>query len=187
VILLSISNSFFQIITTHGAVVHDSGGYGMLGFGHNDDRIASHAGADQVMANVMTPSLSHPKFFAAFAKQIGIRRADRTNPYARIMCMNSGSEAVELSARLTDTDAKLKTQQGGVHSGWRTQMMCIEGSFFGRTYRPARLSHSCREIYQKHLASFQHAECHLPIVVKPNDVVGLEKAFDDAAKNKIHV
>jgi hypothetical protein len=28
------------IVTTHGAVVHDSGGYGMLGFGHNDDRIS---------------------------------------------------------------------------------------------------------------------------------------------------
>lgn len=174
-----------QIVTTHGAVVHDSGGYGMLGFGHNDDRISPAAAADQVMANVMTPSLSHPKFIDAFKAQVGVRNG--SSPYTHVMCMNSGSEAVELSARLTDTDAKLKTQKGGVHEGWRTVMMCVEGSFFGRTYRPARLSHSCREIYQQHLASFQHAECHLPWVVKPNDVAGLEALFAKAQAEHVHI
>jgi hypothetical protein len=58
------------IVTTHGAVVHDSGGYGMLGFGHNDDRLNSSVGAPQCMANVMTPSLSHPEFIAAFKAQV---------------------------------------------------------------------------------------------------------------------
>ena len=66
-----------------------------------------------------------------------------------------GSEAVELSARLTDIDAKLKVGKGGPHEGWHTRMMSVDGGFYGRTYRPARLSHSCREIYQQHLQSFQ--------------------------------
>jgi hypothetical protein len=116
-------------------------------------------------------------------------------------CLNSGSEAVELSARLTDIHAKTMTSAGGPHAGWRTSMMCLDGSFYGcvagggcpllpppppcpcrarcarerfdcdafprpalcnlpfvclhcwwycrRTYRPARLSHSCRSIYKE--------------------------------------
>ena len=42
------------------------------------------------MANVMTPSLSHPEFIAAFRAQIGVRRADGKCPYEAVMCMNSG-------------------------------------------------------------------------------------------------
>jgi hypothetical protein len=60
------------IVTTHGAVVHDSGGYGMLGFGHNDDRLNKSVSGDQCMANVMTPSLSHPQFIDAFKAQVGV-------------------------------------------------------------------------------------------------------------------
>lgn len=175
------------IVTVHGAVLHDSGGYGMLGFGHNDDRITPSVGRDQCMANVMTPAVSQMEFFQAFKAQIGWNRKDGKCPYSRIMCMNSGSEAVELSARLTDVHAKKMTEKGGVHEGWKVQMMVLDGSFYGRTYRPARLSHSCREIYQEHLASFQHPECHLPIVIKPNDIAGIEAAFANAAKNKIHI
>ena len=66
-------------------------------------------------------------------------------------------------------------------------MIVLEGSFYGRTYRPARLSHSCRETYQKHLASFQHADCHLPLVVPANDVAALHRAFEHAEKSKLHV
>ncbi len=66
-------------------------------------------------------------------------------------------------------------------------MMVLEGSFYGRTYRPARLSHSCRSIYQANLASFQHAECHLPIVVPANNVAALRKAFADAEAAGLHV
>ena len=55
------------------------------------------------------------------------------------------------------------------------------------SYRPARLSHSCRSIYQDTLASFQHADCHLPLVVKPNDIAGLTAAFEAAERAKVHV
>ena len=66
-------------------------------------------------------------------------------------------------------------------------MIVLEGSFYGRTYRPARLSHSCRSIYQQHLASFQHAECHLPMVVPANNVAALERAFAQAEAQNLHV
>jgi hypothetical protein len=47
------------IITAKGAVLHDSGGYGMLGFGHAPDQILQAMAQPHVMANVMTPSFSH--------------------------------------------------------------------------------------------------------------------------------
>lgn len=54
-------------------------------------------------------------------------------------------------------------------------------------YRAARFSHSCRETYKKHLASFQHADCHLPIAVVPNNVDSLKAAFATAEKHNLHV
>lgn len=46
------------IITLHGAVLHDSGGYGMLGLGHAPESVLEGLDRPWVMANVMTPSLS---------------------------------------------------------------------------------------------------------------------------------
>jgi len=46
------------IVTTKGAVIHDNGGYGMLGFGHLPQPIVDAMTKPQVMANVMTPSIS---------------------------------------------------------------------------------------------------------------------------------
>jgi hypothetical protein len=66
-------------------------------------------------------------------------------------------------------------------------MVVLEGSFYGRTYRPARLSHSCRSIYQQHLASFQHEACHLPVAIPPNDIDALHKTFDQIEKMGYHV
>ena len=42
------------IVTLKGAVLHDNGGYGMLGFGHNPPAIIDAMSRPQVMANVMT-------------------------------------------------------------------------------------------------------------------------------------
>src|SRR5690606_37257306 len=47
------------VVTTHGAVLHDSGGYGMLGFGHAPDEVLAVLARPVVAANVMTPSLAH--------------------------------------------------------------------------------------------------------------------------------
>jgi hypothetical protein len=53
------------IVTLKGAVVHDNGGYGMLGFGHNDAAILEALGRPQVMANVMSPSVAQLRFSKA--------------------------------------------------------------------------------------------------------------------------
>ena len=47
------------VVTAKGAVVHDSGGYGMLGFGHAPPAVLEAMARPHVMANVMTPSFSH--------------------------------------------------------------------------------------------------------------------------------
>lgn len=174
------------VVTLHGAVIHDNGGYGMLGFGHNADFLMGAVARPHCMANIMTPAFSQHEFFSEWKKQVGFTRPTG-NPYSRIMALNSGSEAVELSARLTDVHAKLMTDKGAVHEGRRSTMIVLEGSFYGRTYRPARLSHSCRGIYKQHLASFQHADCHLPLVVPPNDIPALRSAFAAAESAGYHV
>ncbi len=175
------------IVTLHGAVIHDSGGYGMLGFGHNNDAIQEANSKPQCMANVMTPSFSQAEFVDALRSQIGWSREGKECPYAAFVCLNSGSEAVEFSTRVTDVHAKLMTGPGGVHEGRPSTMMVMEGGFYGRTYRPARLSESCRDIYKEHLASFQYGECHLPMVVEPNNIDSLEEAFGIAEERKVHV
>jgi hypothetical protein len=183
---------------------------GMLGFGHNAEFLEKAVAAPQCMANIMTPSFSQHAFHQEFVKHVGFTRKSG-NPYSRVFAMNSGSEAVELSARLTDTHAKLMTDAGAVHEGRRSTIIVLEGSFYGRTcvafaliplpfdllrvwsahmhhsYRAARFSHSCRETYKKHLASFQHADCHLPLIVQPNNIESLKAAFETAEKHNMHV
>ena len=53
------------IVTTKGAVVHDNGGYGMLGFGHVPEHILAAMSRPQVMANVMTPSFAQLRLVQA--------------------------------------------------------------------------------------------------------------------------
>ncbi|KFN49222.1 hypothetical protein P873_11700, partial [Arenimonas composti TR7-09 = DSM 18010] len=88
------------VITLKGAVLHDSGGYGMLGFGHTPAPVLAAMAAPQVMANVMTPSLSQLRFDRAMRAEIGHSRGGC--PYERFMALNSGSEAVSLAARIVD-------------------------------------------------------------------------------------
>ncbi len=104
----------------------------MLGFGHNAEFLEKAVSAPQCMANIMTPSFSQHAFHQEFVKHVGFTRKTG-NPYSRVFAMNSGSEAVELSARLTDTHAKLMTDAGAVHEGRRSTIMVLEGSFYGRT------------------------------------------------------
>lgn len=158
----------------------------MLGFGHNAQFLMPSVSRPHCMANIMTPAFSQADFVSEYKKQVGFTRTDGC-PYSRIMALNSGSECVELSTRLTDVHAKLMTGPGGPHAGRPSTMVVLEGSFYGRTYRPARLSHSCRSIYQQHLASFQHAECHLPRIVPPNNIDALRKVFKDVEAAGVHV
>ncbi|MED5306181.1 MAG: lysine 6-aminotransferase, partial [Candidatus Thermoplasmatota archaeon] len=76
------------IVTTHGAVIHDNGGYGMLGMGHSPSQVMSAMSESHVMANVMTPSLTHMRFAEAIRAEVGHSRGNC--PFDRFICMNSG-------------------------------------------------------------------------------------------------
>ena len=66
------------IVTAKGAVVHDSGGYGMLGLGHNPEPVLAACARRQVMANVMTPE-HQPD-----APRPGPQARDRPQPRRRL-------------------------------------------------------------------------------------------------------
>ena len=72
------------IITSHGAVVHDNGGYGMLGAGHGPSSVIDAMSQNWVMANVMTPSFSHSRLAEALKKELGHSRGHC--PFTKFIC-----------------------------------------------------------------------------------------------------
>jgi acetylornithine/succinyldiaminopimelate/putrescine aminotransferase len=172
------------IITAKGAVLHDSGGYGMLGFGHAPDKILQAMAQPQVMANVMTPSFSHLRFAEVLRAEIGHRREGGC-PFHRFLCMNSGSESVTVAGRIADINAKLMTDPGAPKAGWKIQRLSLTGGFHGRTDRPARYSDSTRKTYLKHLASFRDEDTLL--TVEPNNIEQLEQIFAWAETNQVFI
>ena len=99
------------IITTKGAVIHDSGGYGMLGQGHAPETVLAAMSKPHVMANVMTPSLSQMQLVDALREEIGHTRENGCD-YESFVFMNSGSEAVTVAARISDVNARELTDPG---------------------------------------------------------------------------
>jgi len=172
------------IITAKGAVLHDSGGYGMLGFGHAPDQILQTMAQPHVMANVMTPCFSHLRFAEALRREIGHRRGDGC-PFHRFLCMNSGSESVTVAGRIADINAKLMTDPGGPKAGYTIQRLSLSGGFHGRTDRPARYSDSTRKTYVKHLASFRDEDTLL--TVEPNNIDQLKQLFQWADDNQVFI
>jgi len=168
------------VVTLKGAVLYDAGGYGMLGFGHTPQAVLDAMARPQVMANIMTPSLSQQRFVGALRREIGHRRGGC--PFARFMCLNSGSEAVGLAARIADVNSKLQTDPGAPHAGATVKRVVIKGSFHGRTDRPALYSDSSRRTYQQHLASYRDETS--VIALAPYDEAALRQVFDDAARNQ---
>jgi acetylornithine/succinyldiaminopimelate/putrescine aminotransferase len=171
------------IVTTHGAVLHDSGGYGMLGLGHAPATVLEAMNHPLAMANVMTPSFSQFGLTERLVKEIG--RARGSCPFGRFVFLNSGSEAVTFTCRVSDVHARLATDPGGRHAGKATVRLAVIDSFHGRTEGPARLSHSCRPAYVRHLASFRGNDG--PMFVPVNDVAALERAFDEAAGDGVFI
>lgn len=167
------------IVTLKGAVLHDNGGYGMLGFGHNPPAILEAMGRPQVMANVMSPSIAQLRFTRALNQELGHTRGG--SPYHHYMCLNSGSESVTLACRIADVNAKLMTDAGGRYAGRTIKRLAVKGAFHGRTDKPALYSDSTRKAYVQHLASYRHEESLL--TVAPYDVAQLEAAFADADKH----
>ncbi len=171
------------IITSCGAVLHDSGGYGMLGLGHDPEAVTAAMSGRQVMANVMTANVSQLRLTRALRAEIGHTRGGC--PFARFVCMNSGSEAVTVAARLADVNTKLLTDVGARHAGKPVRLLSLRGSFHGRTDRPARYSDSTRASYTKHLASYR--DDRTLYTVAPNDVAALEAAFAAADADGVFI
>ena len=164
------------IVTLKGAVLHDSGGYGMLGFGHNPERILAAMAQPQVMANVMTANVSQLRLSEALRKELGRHRGG--SPYSHFLCLNSGSESVTLAARIADVNARLMTDPGARHAGRTIKRLAVKGAFHGRTERPALYSDSSRRNYQQHLASYRNEDSL--ITVEPYNVGQLKAAFAEA-------
>lgn len=171
------------VITLKGAVVHDNGGYGMLGAGHAPQAILDAMARPQVMANIMTPSLGHWRLDRALRQEVGHSRGGC--PYARFLCLNSGSEAVTLAGRLADVLTKQMTDPGAAHAGRKVRRIAVKGAFHGRTELPALYSDSSRKAYADHLASFAHHQ-HT-ITVDPYSVEQLRQVFADAETNGWHI
>jgi acetylornithine/succinyldiaminopimelate/putrescine aminotransferase len=167
------------IVTLKGAVLHDSGGYGMLGLGHAPPAVLEAMSKPQVMANIMTPNIAQLRFDRAMRAEVGHTRGGC--PYAKFLCLNSGSESVSLAARIADVNAKLMTDPGARHAGRAIKRVVVKGSFHGRTERPALYSDSSRKTYLQHLASFRGEDTVL--TVEPYDVDALRKIFADADAN----
>lgn len=172
------------IITLKGAVLHDSGGYGMLGFGHAPQKIIDAMAKPQVMANVMTPNLSQLRFDRAIRKEIGHTRGGC--PFDKFLCLNSGSESVSLAGRIADVNTKLMTDPGAPHAGRRVKRISVKGSFHGRTELPALYSDSSRKTYAAHLGSYQH-HAGQAITIEPYSIEQLEQAFADAEREGWHI
>ena len=164
------------VVTLNGAVLYDAGGSGMLGFGHTPAAVLDAMARPQVMANIMTPSLSQLRFDRALRKEIGHTRGGC--PFAKFLCLNSGSESVGLAARIADINSKLMTDPDGRHAGRTIKRIVVKGSFHGRTERPALYSDSSRKSYQQHLASYRGEDS--VIAIPPYDVDALKQAFADA-------
>ncbi|NID13912.1 aminotransferase class III-fold pyridoxal phosphate-dependent enzyme [Luteibacter yeojuensis] len=164
------------IVTLKGAVLHDNGGYGMLGFGHNPEHVLEAMSRPQVMANVMTANVSQLRLSNALRKELGHTRGG--SPYARFLCLNSGSESVTLAGRIADVNARMMTDPGARHAGRTIKRLAVKGAFHGRTERPAIYSDSSRRNYQQHLASFRNEDTL--ITVDPYNVAQLKAAFAEA-------
>tara|TARA_X000001036_G_scaffold21439_1_gene17989 strand:+ start:2783 stop:4255 length:1473 start_codon:yes stop_codon:yes gene_type:complete len=176
---VAISGSGPWIVTSHGAVLHDNGGYGMLGGGHGPTEIISAMSENHVMANVMTPSFSQARLSAALKKELGHTRGNC--PFSKFICMNSGSESMTVAMRICDVNSKMMTGPGGRHEGKPVKLLAIERAFHGRTDRPAQISHSCKESYDKNLKTF--SERDNLILVPSNDIDALRSAFSMAETN----
>jgi acetylornithine/succinyldiaminopimelate/putrescine aminotransferase len=170
------------IITTCGAVVHDSGGYGMLGFGHGPDQILRVLGQNQVMANIMTASVSQKRLVTLLDAEIG-SRAHKKEVYGRYLFLNSGSEAVTVACRFSDINAFRLTASGGRYHKRTIKFLGLTGGFHGRTDRPSQVSHSSITKYRKSLATFR--DLSNLVTVDPNDIEGLKAAFKKADADNV--
>jgi len=180
---VALAGSGPWIVSSRGAVLFECGGYGMLGMGHAPESALKAMNKPHIMANVMTPSFSQKRLVDALRKEIGQSRD--ACPFDRFFCLNSGSEAVTLAARIADINTRIMTDPGGKHASKPVRILSLKGSFHGRTDRPARFSDSTRSACCKYLASFRDYDNLL--TVEPNNISQLEQVFDYADKHQLFI
>lgn len=178
---ISVAGRGPWIVSLKGAVLYDAGGYGMLGFGHAPKEVLEAMNSDHVMANIMTPNISQMKMSQKLRAEIGHTRGGC--PFERFICVNSGSEAVTVAARMADINTKIMTDPGGRYAHKETRILSLSGSFHGRTQRPAQFSDSTRQNYSRHLASFRDQD--KLITVEPNNIEQLQQVFEWAETNGV--
>lgn len=98
------------IVTTHGALIYDAGGYGMTGHGHNPERLTKAAGHPEVMANVMTASFAQAELVGALRREIG--RNWQGSVGRRLSSRYLDDEDTDL-----DNDAETHLDDDGPHHG----------------------------------------------------------------------
>jgi len=180
---VSLAGKGAWLVSLKGAVIHDNGGYGMLGAGHAPDFVLEAMSRPHVMANIMTASVPQLKLSQALKREVG--HTQGACPFDKFLCMNSGSEAVTVAARISDINAKNMTESGGIHEGKQIKIMSLKGAFHGRTDRPAQYSDSSLPGYRKNCASF--AKRDNLITVEINDVDDLKRAFEQADAENVFV
>ena len=99
--------------------------------------------------------------------------------------MNSGSESMTVGMRISDVNALKMTGPGGRHEGKPTRMIAIERAFHGRTDRPAQISHSCKDGYDRNLNTFQNRN-NLSLI-PANDIHALREAFLQADRDGVFI
>ena len=144
------------ILTANDQIIYDTGGYGMLGLGHNNKPILEALSKEQVMANIMTPSFVQQIFWENLKPEL--------KSYTSIVCLNSGSEANTLAMRLAN-----------IHKHPNPVKISLIGSFHGRTDNPAQVSNSCMPNYKKYLSDYQKEKP--TYFIKPNDSDHAKKIF----------
>ena len=170
------------IKTSHGAIVYDTGGYGMLGFGHNYQPILDALSRPQVMANIMTPNNAQIEFTEKLDAEIGQNRLwPETEVFAKYFCLNSGSEAVALALRMSlqkgDSDHDIYTNSHATSPITPTKqglIVNLESSFHGRLDLGAKVSDSSRKSYKTRL--LESALPNVRVITIPwNDMNELKK------------
>ena len=151
--------------------------------GHGPDDVISSMQKNWVMANVMTASFSQKRLADRLKKEIGHTRGEC--PFDRFICMNSGSESMTVGMRISDVNALKMTGPGGRHEGKPTRMIAIERAFHGRTDRPAQISHSCKDGYDRNLNTFQNRN-NLSLI-PANDIHALREAFLQADRDGVFI
>ncbi len=167
------------IISSHGGVFLDVGGYGKDPLGHGPAALQAVLAEPHVMMNVMTAQPVQWRLQQALAQAIGLSSVD-----FKIQMLNSGSEAVELAL----TYVERRMQQLGQQSKSQANeywLINFRGSFHGRTGRAARVSHSTQLAYQQ--AGLDSTTPYQIKTLEMNDGVALQALFAQAQQQEAQI